>query len=81
MSNIIEHDPPTVTVHVPVWMAEQILTGSGWQKGDAGEWRRPNGRPREEGGKFGSDFLWERDEALLTALDTVALGMISEVPE
>lgn len=32
----------------------------------------PEGRPRSEGGKFGVDYLWMRDEALTRALDLIA---------
>lgn len=69
------------TVHVPDWTATTILNGSGWQQGSDGEWIRPNGRSRADGGRSGRDFYWMRDEALMVALDTVALGLISTVGE
>lgn len=72
-------DQPTITVDIPERTAQRILDYAGYYRADSGEWVTPNGRPRSEGGHFGSDFLWERDEALTRALNTVALGLVSNV--
>lgn len=58
-------DSPTVTVCVPQDRAEQILRSAGWGRGPRGEWIRPGvDRPV----RFGRDFLWQTDEALLEHL-------------
>lgn len=60
------------TVHIPNTTADSLLTARGWRvvvKVDDGvHYVRPGRKSRHEGGKFGTDWLWERDEALTEAL-------------
>jgi hypothetical protein len=57
----------TVTVHLPVGACREWLSAIGWSIEDDGSYTRPYCQPRLKGGEFGSDYLWEFDEAVTQA--------------
>lgn len=62
-------------------VALALLVGRGWtiepQIGGGNAYVKPGCKLRGRGGKFGVDYLWERDDALTLALtaEAVALGL------
>lgn len=67
--------PTPVTISLPIGDAEALLRARGWSdcwEGGRGtrfrSWTRPGGRPRVDGGTFGTDYLWHIDEALTDVL-------------
>jgi hypothetical protein len=68
---------PTVALHLPHELADALLVARGWRiERITDRWRAyvmPGGRGRADGGTFGIDFLWERDEAVTLALAAEAL--------
>jgi hypothetical protein len=67
----------TVTVHIPIEKATEIIEDAGWQVFSTFserlgrcvyEYVRPGKKSRNDGGKFGDDFLWHLDEALTRVL-------------
>lgn len=66
-------------IHVPTDTADKLLAKAGItecretsSRGIYSSWTLPNGRPRSEGGIFGQDYLWEKDEAVGSALAIIA---------
>lgn len=66
-----------VTVHIPRDRARQLIEERGWTRcvqssARGGElfasYTRPGHPSRAEGGRAGTDYLWELDEALTVAL-------------
>lgn len=67
----------TVTVHIPIQKATETIEAAGWRVysnfserlgRSVYQYVRPGKKSREEGGKFGDDFLWHLDEALTRVL-------------
>lgn len=66
------------TIHLTSEVADALLADHGWTvcsqdaQGRAGgvtlSYTRPGHPSRANGGRFGDDYLWERDEALTQAL-------------
>lgn len=69
---------PTITLSGET--ADALLEQHGWQIArsprdhGAAHYVIPGGRSRDDGGKFGADWLWQRDEALTDALTDAALS-------
>lgn len=68
----------TTTVTLPASIADALLRSRGWTvepiySTAAGERANayvfPGGTLRSQGGAFGTDYLWQRDEALTTLLE------------
>ena len=67
----------TVAVHLPVHLAEHLLHERGWRvvaMPRGAQYVRPGRPSREEGGRFGPDFLWALDEAVREALAIAPAG-------
>jgi hypothetical protein len=67
-----------VTLHLDHATADALLTARGWTivRGEDAHthhpWRyflRPGGKPREDGGQLGTDYVWHAHQALHDALD------------
>lgn len=67
----------TVTIHIPIHKATAIIEAAGWKvcstfseglSRSVCQYVRPGKKSREQGGKFGDDFLWHLDEALTLVL-------------
>lgn len=67
----------TVAVCRPHDIALRLLAMQGWtvkpMPRGGHMYIKPGGKHRDKGGKFGEDFLWERDDALRVALAAEAL--------
>lgn len=60
-----------LSVNITSEQADKLLTARGWQvvrvRGEV-HFVRPGGRRRADGGQYGKDYVWQRDEALMVAL-------------
>jgi hypothetical protein len=76
-------DAPGPSIHLNGTVADKLLQARGWTfepiRSGGVAYIKPGGTPRSLGGKFGIDYLWERDDALTLALtaEAFALGMES----
>lgn len=75
-----------ITVHLNNETADALIAQAGFtvceestarsrrstSRGSFKSYTKPGRTPRNEGGQFGEDYLWEKDEALLVSLEILA---------
>lgn len=79
-------EQPTISIHIKKDRALEILKEEGWKIEEEEHvsgrryvyYLRPGGTRRPDGGKSGTDFLWELDEALTQAIEARYPSLMKE---